>query len=218
MDAILSQHQCVKGNSSAVTKKSAKKDRVSWWRHQMEHFPRYWPFVRVPAQRPVTRSFNVFFDLRLNKRLSKQSWGWWFETLPCPLWRQCNVMQVTVNPYLMKCPDFHQLKTHTYAVIPSYPGYCREGHWISMGSPEILWVTWQAHYNDVITSAMASQITSISIVGPTVGSGADQRKRQSSATLAFVWGIHRWPMNYPHKRPVTRKISIWWLHHAAIII
>ena len=43
-----------------------------------------------PAQRPVTRSFNVFFDLRLNKRLSKQSWGWWFETLPYPLWRHCN--------------------------------------------------------------------------------------------------------------------------------
>ena len=40
-----------------------------------------------PAQRPVTRSFDVFFDLRLNKRLSKQSWGWWFETLSCPLWR-----------------------------------------------------------------------------------------------------------------------------------
>ena len=44
-----------------------------------------------PAQRPVTRSFYVFFDLRLNERLSKQSWGWWFETLSCPLCRQCNV-------------------------------------------------------------------------------------------------------------------------------
>ena len=44
-----------------------------------------------PAQRPVTRSFGVFFDLRLNKRLSTQSWGWWFETLLCPLWRHCNV-------------------------------------------------------------------------------------------------------------------------------
>ena len=43
-----------------------------------------------PTQRPVTRSFDVFFDLRLNKRLSKQSWGWWFETLSRPLWRQCN--------------------------------------------------------------------------------------------------------------------------------
>ena len=44
-----------------------------------------------PAQRPVTRSFDVFFDLRPNKRLSKQPWGWWFETLSWSLWRQCNV-------------------------------------------------------------------------------------------------------------------------------
>ena len=44
-----------------------------------------------PAQRPVRRSFDVFFDLRLNKRLSKQSWGWRFETLSGPLWRHCNV-------------------------------------------------------------------------------------------------------------------------------
>ena len=43
-----------------------------------------------PAQRTVTRSFDVIFDLRLNKRLSKQSWGWWFETLSRPLWRHCN--------------------------------------------------------------------------------------------------------------------------------
>ena len=43
-----------------------------------------------PTQRPVTRSFDVFFDLRLNKRLSKQPWGWWFETPSCSLWRQCN--------------------------------------------------------------------------------------------------------------------------------
>ena len=43
-----------------------------------------------PTQRPVTRSFDVFFDLRLNKRLSKQTWGWWFETLSWSLWRQCN--------------------------------------------------------------------------------------------------------------------------------
>ena len=44
----------------------------------------------IPTQRPVTRSFDVFFHLRLNKRLSKRPWGWWFETLSCPLWRHCN--------------------------------------------------------------------------------------------------------------------------------
>ena len=43
-----------------------------------------------PAQRPVTRSFDVFFDLRSNKQLSKKSWGWWFEMLSHPLWRHCN--------------------------------------------------------------------------------------------------------------------------------
>ena len=43
-----------------------------------------------PSQRPVTRNFDIFFDLRLNKRLTRQSWGWWFETVSRPLWRQCN--------------------------------------------------------------------------------------------------------------------------------
>ena len=43
-----------------------------------------------PTQRPVTRSFDIFFDLRQNKRLRKQSWGWWFETRSRPLWRHCN--------------------------------------------------------------------------------------------------------------------------------
>ena len=43
-----------------------------------------------PTQRPVTWRFDVFFDLRLNKRLSKQPWGWWFETLSWSLWRHCN--------------------------------------------------------------------------------------------------------------------------------
>ena len=54
--------------------------------------------------------------------------------------------------------------------------------------------------------AMASQITRLTIVYSTVYSGADQRKHQNSASLAFVWGIHRWPVNSPHKWPVTRKM------------
>ena len=53
---------------------------------------------------------------------------------------------------------------------------------------------------------MASQITSPTIVYSTVYSGADQRKHQSSASLAFVWGVHRWPVNSPCKWPVTRKM------------
>ena len=55
-------------------------------------------------------------------------------------------------------------------------------------------------------SAMGSQITSLTIVYSTVYSDADQRKHQCSASLAFVWGIHRSPVNSPHKWPVTRKM------------
>ena len=54
--------------------------------------------------------------------------------------------------------------------------------------------------------AMASQITSLTIVHPTVYSGADQRKHQNSASLAFVQGMHRSPVNSPYKGPVTRKM------------
>ena len=72
----------------------------SWWRHQMETFSASQAICAgnspvpgdFPPQRPVTRSFDVFFDLCLNKRLSKQSWGWWFEMLLCPLWRHCNTV------------------------------------------------------------------------------------------------------------------------------
>ena len=53
---------------------------------------------------------------------------------------------------------------------------------------------------------MAFQITSLTIVYSTVYSGADQRKHQSSASLAFVRGIHRWPVNSQHKGPITRKM------------
>ena len=71
---------------------SVHHDDVIRWKH----FPRYWPFVRgihrwIPSQRPETRNFDVFFDIRLNKRLSKQSWGWWFDTPSGPLLRHCNV-------------------------------------------------------------------------------------------------------------------------------
>ena len=62
------------------------------------------------------------------------------------------------------------------------------------------------HYNDVTMGAITSQITSLPIVYSIVYSDADQRKHQSSASLAFVRGIHRGPVNFPHKWPVTRKM------------
>ena len=75
------------------------------WRHQMETFFALLAICagnspvpcEFPAQRPVTWSFDVFFDLRLNKMLSKQSWDWWFETLSRPLWRHCNVVVCSIS-------------------------------------------------------------------------------------------------------------------------
>ena len=82
------------------------------------------------------------------------------------------------------------------------------GVWLAFGSffPSIYCWSWYFHYSDVIMDAMASQITNLTIVYWTVYSGADQSKHQSSESLAFVRGIHRWPVNSPHKWPVTRKM------------
>ena len=86
---------------------------LSWWRHQLETFSALlaicagnWPVHgEFPVQMPVTQSCDVLFDLRLNKRLSKQSWGWWFETLSRPLWRHRNeYAQLFWSPY---CSSFY---------------------------------------------------------------------------------------------------------------
>ena len=77
--------------------------------------------------------------------------------------------------------------------------------WIRLAST-FLSCNWFVHYNDVIMGAIASQITSLTIVYSTVYSDADQRKRQSSASLAFERGIRRGPVNSPHKWPVTRNM------------
>ena len=58
---------------------------------------------------------------------------------------------------------------------------------------------WCIHYSDIIMNVMASQITSVSMVCSNICSGADKKKHHSSTSLAFVRGIHRWPVNSPHK-------------------
>ena len=77
---------------------------------------------------------------------------------------------------------------------------------IMLGFHWNIYLHWNTYYSDIIMSAMASQITSVSIVYSTVCSGAYQRKHESSASLAFVRGIHWWLVNSPHKGPVTRKM------------
>ena len=93
-------------------------DVIKW-----KHFLRYWPFVPrwIPTQRPAARSCDVFFD----KRLCKQSWGWLFETLSRPLWRQC-------NDYCSCCSG----KMHPLQVpLPGFPSV----YWSVLGSRHMGW-------------------------------------------------------------------------------
>ena len=98
---------------------------ISWWRHEMETFSVLLAICagnspvpgEFPAHRPVTRSFDVFFDLRLNKRLSKQSWGWWFEMLSRPLWRHCHVCKCFGRTKSAKSSVNRQLTNFNYDVL-----------------------------------------------------------------------------------------------------
>ena len=93
----------------------------AWWRHQMKETFSTLLAVCVgnspvtgefPAQRPVTWSFDVFFDLHLHKRLSKQFWGWWFETLSCSLWHDCNGIAWQKS--------WQSVQTHTLNTTPGW--------------------------------------------------------------------------------------------------
>ena len=86
-----------------IRRTSDHDDVIKW-----KHFPRYWSFVRGIHRSPV-RSFDVFFDLRLNKWLSKHSRGWWFETQSRSLWRHCNMK--TIQHWCMKRLGTEQKKT-----------------------------------------------------------------------------------------------------------
>ena len=95
-------------------------DVIKW-----KHFPRYWPFVRGIHRSPVNSphkgqwrgAFDIFFHLRLNKQLSKQSWGWWFETPSRPLWRHCNKCK-HFPVIIMKINSDHKPMTKTVIRAP----------------------------------------------------------------------------------------------------
>ena len=108
---------------------------ISWWRHQMETFSMLLAICagnspvtgELPAQRPVTRSFDVFLDLRLNERLSKQSLGWWFETPSRTLWDVTVMMLGSLWRFNWNIPgEFGEYHCHSWTgslhrqVIRSY--------------------------------------------------------------------------------------------------
>ena len=84
------------------------------------------------------------------------------------------------------------------------------------GSGDINIFVRKGHYNDVIMTTIASQITSLAVVYSTAYLDADQRKHQSSASLAFVWGIHRSRWIPAQKASYAENVSIWWRHHVNI--
>ena len=99
-----------------------------------------------PTQRPVTRGFDVFFDLRPNERLSKQSWGWWLETLSIPLWRHRNALTESLRPRLMSlllfcCTDLVSVEARN---------------------------TWISHYNGPISSTPRLHVGLFSVPNPSI--------------------------------------------------
>ena len=153
-----------------------------------------------PTQRPVTRSFDVFFDLRLNKRLSKQPLGWWFETPAWSLWRHRNAIMVCLELANDEIAYGTGRQCH-------YLWNSNMAAWLSTGIDSLR----KRHYNVVTVSTMASQIFGIVTVRSTVCSGADEKNYQSSVHWP-LWGkstggFHsQWASN-------AENISVWWPHH-----
>ena len=131
----------------------------------------------------ISRKFIPNGTIKTNKHW----FGWW---LKAPYVRQ---MITWTNANQLACSRTY-IRHSTLRSFDTFPVGCKHGD-------ESIW-----HYSNVIMSMMVSQITSLTIVYSTVYSGADQRKHQSSTSLAVVRGIHQWPVNSPHKWPVTRKM------------
>ena len=101
-----------------------------WWRHHMETFAALLVLCagnspvtgEFPTQRPVTRSFDVFFDLCLNKRLSKQSLGWWFRMPSHPLWRNCNAWKKKTHLSCMVSTAVGDTTSSAGIILCMYPG------------------------------------------------------------------------------------------------
>ena len=176
-----------------------KIDSWTWWRHQMETFSTLLAFCEgnqsvtdgFSSQRPVTRSFDVFFFflLRLNKRLSKQSRRWWYEASSHSLWRHCDV-EVPGSEWLTPAL-FNLLETSS------------------------LWDSARAHYIDVIMTKMASQITNLTVVYSIVYSGADEKKHIKAPRHWPLWGEFTGTGEFPAQRASNAEnVSIWWCHHA----
>ena len=118
--------------------------------------------------------------------------GWYWS---CLWW---HITYLWTDVLVRNCVDWYSTFQWLRARLQYLQCWCTRYHSLALNH-------WN-HYNDVIMGAVMSQITGLMIVYSTVYSDADQRKHQSSASLAFVWEIHGWPVNSPHKWPVMQKM------------
>ena len=193
----LRTHTCVTRSRWVNTALQYFDDDVMTWKC----FQHYWPFVS--KKNPVTGGFPsqgtnnaklwCFFLVSLYKLLNNESRCCWSETP----WRSCDVTVMSKCRVLSGTPQVEQ--------ITIFNRRCNGENFDRMNLIHICSFA-STHCSDVIMGTMASQITNLTIVYSTVYSDAGPRKHQSSASLAFVRGIHRRSGNSPHKWPVTRKM------------
>ena len=154
---------------------------LPWWRHQMETFSALLALCAGNSPVPVNSPHK----------------GWWRGAL--------FFFYLRPNKRLREQPWCWRFETLSWSL------------WRHCNASKVQWCpalmfslqlprTICQHYNDTIVDVMTSQIASLTIIYSTVYSGSDQRKHQSSASLVFVRGFHRWPLNSPQKWPVTRKM------------
>ena len=165
----------------------------TWWRHQMETFSALLALCEgnspvtgeFSSQRPVTRSFDVSISRRHIEHIIYE------KSVP------------------IKCLNFHSVSFAPVSMsrhsVKVDVGFTRSPTMPAKIYRRIVWfiTTWDAAQVRIYKSPASRLFTQRFI------SGADQRKHQRCASLAFVWGIHRWPVNSPHKWPVTRKMFPW---------
>ena len=154
--------------------------------------PHYWQlWEESPGHRWVRPQTANNADLWMFSVLLDWISCWTNKGVPSNLSRSCDCNDLSEHAYINTLD--HYLRTENEA--------CWRGSYLIRSHRDL-----SSHYNDVIMGAIASQITSLTIVFSTIYLDTDQRKHQSSASLASVRGIHRVPVNFPHKWPLSRKM------------
>ena len=210
------------GNSPVTgefpSQRASNTENVSIWRRHHEHFSMIDSYISSYVLCVVyfpgflfsfSQSFwNIEFGLRANWNLQHDIIG---RILPSPrlLFRLRSAVRYIMMLKFVSLSQLRMIIWHVWKqslIKRPCVGENVNSLVCSMKSNLICVTRVLIHYDDAIKGAIGSQITSLMFVYPTVYSGADQSKHQSSASLAFVWGIHRGPVNSPHKWPVTRKM------------